>query len=69
MRLAIFEIPLNEEAYLRQSALAAHELLFHTEPLQRENIHLAAKAEAISVFIYSRLGAAELTPMPQLNLI
>lgn len=69
LRLAIFEIPPHEEAYLRQSALAAHELFFYAEPLQKENIHLAAQAEAISVFIYSRLGAAELAQMPQLKLI
>jgi len=69
LRIAIFEIPPNEEAYLRQSALAAHELLFHAEPLKRENINLAKGAEALSVFIYSRVGAAELAQMPQLKLI
>ena len=69
MHLAVFEIPPNEENYLRQSALAAHELSFYSEPLQRENINLAKDAEVLSVFIYSRLGAAELASMPQLKLI
>jgi len=69
LRIAIFEIPPNEENYLRQSALAAHELFFHSEPLKRENINLAENAEALSVFIYSRLGAAELAQRPQLKLI
>jgi D-lactate dehydrogenase len=69
LRLAIFEIPPNEENYLRQSALAAHELFFHADPLQRENINLAKEAEVLSVFIYSRLGAAELAQMPQIKLI
>jgi hypothetical protein len=31
LRLAIFEIPSNEEAYLRQSVLTAHELSFYSE--------------------------------------
>lgn len=69
LRLAIFEIPSHEEAYLRQSALAAHELSFHSGPLNSENIKLVRDAEVMSVFIYSRLGATELTQLPQLKLI
>jgi D-lactate dehydrogenase len=68
-RVAIFEIPPNEEAYLRQSGLAVHEMFFHPEPVKPDNIRLAKEAEALSVFIYSRLGAAELAAMPKLKLI
>ncbi len=68
-RLAIFEIPLNEEAYLRQSALAEYDLFFHPAPLKPANLPLAKDAEVLSVFIYSRIGQAELEHMPQLKLI
>jgi D-lactate dehydrogenase len=69
MRIAIFEIPPNEEAYLRQSALAEHDLFFHPEPLKPGNLSPAKDAEVLSVFIYSRVGAAELEQMPKLKLI
>jgi len=68
-RVAIFEIPSNEEAYLRQSVLAEYDLRFHPEPVKPENVTLAREAEVLSVFIYSRLGAAELAEMPNLKLI
>jgi D-lactate dehydrogenase len=68
-RVAIFEIPPNEEAYLRQSALASQELFFHPEPFKPEYANLAQEAEALSVFIYSRIGASELAQMPKLKLI
>lgn len=69
LRIKIFEIPPNEEAYLRQSALAAHDLFFHSEPLKLANLSLAKDTEVLSVFIYSRIGKAELEQMPQLKLI
>jgi lactate dehydrogenase-like 2-hydroxyacid dehydrogenase len=69
LRIAIYEIPPNEEAYLCQSALTGHDLFFHPEPLKAANLPLAKDAEVLSVFIYSRIGKAELEQMPQLKLI
>jgi D-lactate dehydrogenase len=69
LRIAIFEIPPNEEAYLRQSALAEYELFFYPEPFKPANLSLAKDADVLSIFIYSRIGKAELEQMPQLKLI
>jgi D-lactate dehydrogenase len=69
LRIASFEVPPHEEAYLRQSALAEHDLFFHPEPLKPGNLSLAKDAEVLSVFIYSRIGKTELEQMPKLGLI
>lgn len=69
LRIVVFEIPPNEEAYLRQSALAEHDLFFHPEPLKAANLPLAKDTDVLSVFIYSRISKAELEQMPQLKLI
>ncbi len=69
MKIAFFELPAREEAYLRSSPLARYRPAYHAEPLRTENLGSAADAQAISIFIYSRIGPAELERLAALRLI
>jgi D-lactate dehydrogenase len=68
MRIAFFEVEDWEKSYLSE-ALAEHELTFDEKPLTPSNAALAADAEAVSVFIYSKVGAETLALLPKLKLV
>ncbi|MEK9152808.1 MAG: NAD(P)-dependent oxidoreductase [Patescibacteria group bacterium] len=68
MRIAFFEIEDREKGYLTK-ALAGHELSFFDGTLDAASAARAAEAEAVSVFIYSRVDSEALTKMPKVKLV
>jgi D-lactate dehydrogenase len=68
MKVAFFEIKGWEEPLLR-SQLPGHELSFFHEPLTTENALDAGDAEALSIFIYSKIDAKLLSALPKARLI
>jgi D-lactate dehydrogenase len=66
MRIVFFEVEEWERARLEES-LPGHELSFISEPLTPENAGAASGAEAVSVFIYSKLSAETLAKLPDLK--
>jgi len=70
MKAVFFETAPWERRFLRR-ALASRTLRvrFETEPLTEQTCRLAAGAEIVSVFIYSRLTAALLRKLPRVRLL
>ena len=68
MRIVFFEIEDFEQTYLAQ-ALTEHELIFSSEPLTADTAHLAAQAQAVSIFVYSQVDKTILAQLPELKLI
>lgn len=68
MRIAFFEIMPWEQALL-QTTFADHELFFSDKPLQTADLEQLHEFDALSVFIYSHIGANELAALPKLRLI
>ncbi|MFZ2456441.1 MAG: hydroxyacid dehydrogenase [Candidatus Altiarchaeia archaeon] len=68
MKVAFYEIKGWEEEFLKKE-LPGHELSFHSEPLTRENVKEAADAEALSIFIYSKIDRDLLSLLPKARLI
>lgn len=74
MRIAFFELEPWEETYLkeRMKAMGLEGRIapsFHAERLTLANVPSSAEAEAISVFIYSRIEEPILQAMPHLRLV
>ncbi len=69
MKIAFFEIEPHEQPLLMELLGKDHQLSFYTEPLTADNLDLAKDAEVVSVFIYSKLDAANIEKLPQLKLI
>lgn len=69
MKIAFFETEPREQQLLTDLLGQDHQLSFHTEPLTADNLDLAKDAEVVSVFIYSKLDAANIEKLPQLKLI
>jgi D-lactate dehydrogenase len=67
MRIQYFSADDREQAYVRER-LTGHELQFHTEPLS-ERIPADSETEAMSVFIDSKIGEAQMARFPKLRLI
>jgi D-lactate dehydrogenase len=68
MKIVFFEVE-NWEKELLNQYLSSHQLSFFDEPLSTANAHLAADAEIISVFIYSKINAEVLSKLPALKLV
>lgn len=68
MRIAFYEIEEWERAYL-EIRLVGHELSFHEEPLNAETAPEAADADAVSVFVYSRVGDDALAKLPKVRFL
>jgi D-lactate dehydrogenase len=68
MRIAFYEVEDWEKSYLSE-ALAEHQLSFEEKPLDASNAAAAADAEAVSVFIYSKVGAETLALLPKLKIV
>jgi D-lactate dehydrogenase len=68
MKIAFFEVSDEDRRYLQQ-ALSSAELIFCAEPLTAENASLAQDCEVVSVFIYSKVGQAELDLLPRLRFV
>lgn len=68
-RIAFFEIG---EEWVRERltrAVGAHEVVFVHDPLTRDTAELAARAEAVSVFIHSSVGASVLAALPAVRIV
>lgn len=68
MRIAFFETEPWEKRYFTKH-LANHTLSFFSEPLRCENAQRAIGADALSVFIYSKLDAETLAQLPSVHTI
>ncbi len=68
MRIAFYEIEDWEREFLA-SRLAGHELSFHEEALGAETAAKAADADAVSVFVYSRVGDDVLAKLPKTKFV
>lgn len=68
MRAVFFETELFEEK-LFHNALSAHEVAFIAEPLTEANAELAAKADVVSVFVYSKVNTDVLSQLSNVKLI
>lgn len=68
MRIAFFEIQ-GWERPLLEEAFKDHQLFFSEKPLQDSDLSEIRDFEALSVFIYSRIGKEVIDAMPNLRLI
>ncbi|HBP01404.1 MAG: D-isomer specific 2-hydroxyacid dehydrogenase NAD-binding protein [Candidatus Moranbacteria bacterium GW2011_GWE1_49_15] len=68
MKIAIFEVQKWKQEFLRDG-LPDHEIIFFEEPLSEENVEKAKDAEAISVFIYSKVKKETIERLPKLKFI
>ena len=68
MKIAFFEVKDWERDFLAPQ-FSGCTLAFHPERLDNSNLEAAAESECLSVFIYSRITAADLDRLPQLKLI
>lgn len=68
MRIAFFEIQ-GWERPLLEEAFKDHELFFSEKPLQAADLPAIKDFEALSVFIYSRVGKEIIDAMPNLKLV
>src|SRR3989344_4390245 len=68
MKVHYFSAEPREEEYVRERT-QAHEVAFHTGSLTSEQTLSDPSAEAISIFIDSKIGVEELSRFPSLKLI
>jgi len=68
MKIGFFEVKDWERDFLAPQ-FPGCTLAFHPERLDNSNLEAAAESECLSVFIYSRITAADLDRLPQLKLI
>ncbi len=68
MKIAFFEIKGWEKAYIKKR-LKGYSLSFFKEPLSRENAAAVKDADAVSVFIYSKVDSAVMSKIRKLKLI
>ncbi|MEM4755740.1 MAG: NAD(P)-dependent oxidoreductase [Candidatus Woesearchaeota archaeon] len=68
MKIVFYELEGWEQVYIQQK-LQRHQVLFLQEKLSEATVHHAATADAISVFIYSKVTAQLLDQMPALKII
>jgi D-lactate dehydrogenase len=69
MKVVFFEASPSDEAYLRTALSRDHTAVFTQEPLGPDNLALAADAEILSTFIYSKVDATAVRAMPKLKCI
>jgi len=68
MKILIFDAtPLVRDVY--GSLLAGHTLIFHDEPVSDAALAADADAEVVSLFVSSKLSAAQMDMLPQLKMI
>jgi D-lactate dehydrogenase len=69
MNVVFYDLQTWEKPFLFDSFLRDHEVQTTHEPLGPENASLAAKADAISVFLPSKVTRERLSAMPALRLV
>ncbi|RMD92246.1 MAG: hydroxyacid dehydrogenase, partial [Calditrichaeota bacterium] len=68
-KIAFFEIPVNEEEYIRNRLGTKHDLFFFREELTAQHLAKISDIEILSVFIYSRITKDVLNQLANLKLI
>lgn len=68
-RVAFFEIPREEERYVKRSSIRKLDLLFFREELREDHLDKIADVPILSIFIYSKITADRLDRLPNLKLI
>ncbi len=66
--IVFYELEPWEKAHVK-SCLAGHKLAFIEGPMDEKNAAQASGADVLGVFIYSKVGAAQLAKMPKLKMI
>lgn len=69
MKIAFYEINNEEKRYIKKALGSSFQMVFTNQVLNEENISLAADADVISIFIYSKITEAVLEKMPGVKLI
>lgn len=69
VKIVMYEVEDWVEAYLAEKGLEPHQLTLIKEDLNESNASLAADADIVSVFIYSRVDKAALDQMPNLKMV
>jgi len=67
-KIVFYEFSGWEKSYIQRN-LKSHQLTFISNPISEKNIVQSAKAEILGVFIYSKVGAAQIAKMPRLKMI
>jgi D-lactate dehydrogenase len=69
MKVAFYETSPSDQAYLRAALADEHEAVFCPATLSDENVALAADAEILSTFIYSKVNQQVARAMPKLKCV
>ena len=69
MKIAFFEASASDQAYLRSLLAPEHDAVFCPDVLDDDNISLAADADLLSVFIYSKVNEAVARRIPKLKCV
>ncbi len=69
MKIAFYEINNEEKKYIKKALGSGYEAVFTNQVLNDENIALAADADVISIFIYSKITESVLEKLPKVKLI
>jgi D-lactate dehydrogenase len=69
MKVAFYEASPSDQAYLRAALADEHEAVFCPDTLDQDNVALAANAEILSTFIYSKVTQDIVRAMPRLRCV
>ena len=69
MKVAFYEASPSDQAYLREKLSDNHEAVFSPEAISDDNISLAADADVLSTFIYSRVDERVARRIPKLKCV
>ena len=69
MKVAFYEASPSDQVYLRQKLSEEHEAVFCPDVLDNDNISLAADADVLSTFIYSKVGEKAAQRVPRLKCV
>lgn len=69
MKVAFYETSSSDEAYLRGALSREHDAVFCSDVLDSDNIVLAADADVVSTFIYSKINARVAKTLPKLRCV
>src|SRR5450631_4446016 len=69
MKIAFYEASPSDQAYLRNLLAKEHDAVFCPEVLNADNLSLAADADVLSVFIYSKVNEKVAGRIPRLKCV
>jgi len=69
MKVAFYEASRSDQAYLRANLSSEHDAVFCAQNIDGQNIALAADADLISTFIYSKMDEQVARALPKLKCV